>query len=332
VRAALVVPALAVAVAAAALSPPGHAVVNAVRRTIGIDHAASALFRLPAPGRLLVSGAGGTWVVSADGSKRRLGDYPQAAWSPHGLFVVAATADQLAALEPKKGRVHWTVARANIRFPAWGGSRVDTRVAYLSGRRLHVVAGDGTGDAALAGLPAAATVAPAWKPTTADEHELAYVTRRDRLAVVDVDTRRVRWLSTGMYASPKMLAWSRDGTQLALATASRIVVFDARSGRARSVPVQRVRALAFAPDGRLALLRGHALLVLSGGPRLRTVFAAPGALRGLDWSPDGKWLLTSLPAADQWVFVQAAAPHRVLGVSNIARQFGGVPALDGWVP
>ena len=82
-RPALVLAALAVAVAAAALSPPGRAVVNAVRRTIGIQHAAPALFRLPAPGRLLVSGRGGTWVVAADGSKRRLGDYADAAWSPH---------------------------------------------------------------------------------------------------------------------------------------------------------------------------------------------------------------------------------------------------------
>ena len=48
------------AVVAAALSPPGQAVVNAVRRSIGIEGARPALFRLPAPGRLLVSGAGGT--------------------------------------------------------------------------------------------------------------------------------------------------------------------------------------------------------------------------------------------------------------------------------
>jgi WD40-like Beta Propeller Repeat len=125
--------------------------------------------------------------------------------------------------------------------------------------------------------------------------------------------------------------WSRDGTKLALASAARVAVFDARGGRAVAVPVERVRALAFAPDGRLALLRGHALLVRTAS-RLETIFAAPGPLRGLAWSPDGKWLLTSLPRADQWVFVQAAAPHRVLGVSNIAHQFGGVPTLDGWVP
>src|SRR5204863_4672938 len=126
-RPALVLAAVAVAAAAAALSPPGRAVVNAVRRTIGIQHAAPALFRLPAPGRLLVSGPGGTWVVAADGSKRRLGDYAQAAWSPHGLFVVAASANELAALEPSD-RVHWTLARPHIGFPRWGGAHGDTRI------------------------------------------------------------------------------------------------------------------------------------------------------------------------------------------------------------
>ena len=57
--------ALAAVVAASAFSPPGRAVVNAVRRWIGISHAAPALFRLPAPGRVLVSGSGGAWVVGA---------------------------------------------------------------------------------------------------------------------------------------------------------------------------------------------------------------------------------------------------------------------------
>ena len=55
---ALVAAAGIAAVVAAALSPPGQAVVNAVRRSIGIEGARPALFRLPAPGRLLVSGAG----------------------------------------------------------------------------------------------------------------------------------------------------------------------------------------------------------------------------------------------------------------------------------
>jgi len=90
---------------------------------------------------LLVSGGGGTWVVSPDGSKRRLGSYSQAAWSPHGLFVIASTSNELAAIEPNDGSVRWSLARPNVVFPRWGGSRTDTRVAYLSGGRLRIVAG-----------------------------------------------------------------------------------------------------------------------------------------------------------------------------------------------
>jgi hypothetical protein len=298
--------------------------VNAVRRSVGVEHAQPALFRLPAPGRLLVSGAGGTWVVSADGSTRRLGPYAQASWSPHGLFVVASTPDVLATLEPG-GRLHWQLARPRIRFPRWGGTRTDTRIAYLTTSRLHVVAGDGTGDVGERGLPAAATVAPAWRPTAADEHVLAYVTTRGRVAVVDAGSGRALWVSHA-YAGPRALAWSPDGQTLALATRAKVVLFAAATGRARAIAVEGVRTLAFARNGRLALLRGRSIIVAG-----RTLFVAPSTLVGLAWSPDGRWLLSSLPAADQWVFVQTAGGHRVLAVSHIRREFGAQPTLDGWM-
>jgi hypothetical protein len=316
------------AIAAAALSQPGRAVVNAVRRSIGIERAQPALFRLPAAGRLLVAGRSGAWVVAADGSKRRLGDYPQASWSPHGLYVVAAGTNQLAAVTPT-GAVHWTLSRPQIRFPRWGGTRTDTRIAYLTTNTLHIVGGDGTGDARAKGLPAAAPVPPAWQPTAADRHVLAYVTARDRVTVLDADGGSVRWVST-TYAGPRALAWSLDGKELALATRTAVVLFDARTGRATTVHVEGVRAVAFAPDGQLALLRSHEVLLRQGG-RLRTLFVPPGGrLGGLVWSPDGRWLLTELPAADEWVFLQAHGGRRILAVSHIAAQFGAFPSLSGW--
>jgi hypothetical protein len=326
-RLALALVAAGVAVAAAALSPPGRAVVDAVRRSIGIEHALPALFRLPAPGRLLVSGPGGAWVVAADGSKRLLGDYHQASWSPHGLYVVGVRENELVAMEPT-GRVHWTIARPRIRFPRWGGTHLDTRIAYLTMSRLHVVGGDGQGDVDAEGLPAAARVAPAWQPASRGRHILAYVTTRGRVVVLDPDRGNVQWISTG-YARPQALAWSPDGKRFALAAASRIVVFDAVTGRARVVRIEGVRAIAFAPGGRLALLRAHAVLLLEGS-RPHTLFVAPGRLAGLAWSPNGHWLLTGLPSADQWVFVQVAGGHRVLAVSHISRQFDGPATLDGW--
>jgi hypothetical protein len=106
------------------------------------------------------------------------------------------------------------------------------------------------------------------------------------------------------------------------------VLFDAAPGRPRVLPVRSVRALAYARDGRLAALRGRTVLELDADGA-RTLFTAPGRLRGLAWSPDGRWLLTTLPGADQWIFVGG---KRIVPVSNIARQFGGVPTLDGWSP
>jgi hypothetical protein len=307
--------ALAVAVVAAALSPPGQAVVDAVRRSIGISHAAPALFRLPAPGRVLVSGDGGTWVVNVDGSKRRLGDYTQAAWSPHALYVIAATSSEVAAIEPGSANVRWSIARPKVAFPRWGGSRTNTRVAYLSAGRLHVVAGDGTGDAAAAGT---SPVAPAWKP--GDRLQLAFVTSDGRVRLLGA------WRSSHRYATPRAVVWSPDGKELLLVTARQLVLFDSASGRAHVLRLRDVSAAAFSRQGRLAVVQGSALLVFDG-ERTRTVFKTLGRLQGLAWSPNGRWLLTGLPSADQWIFVGGG---RVLAVSHIARQFGGTPSLDGW--
>jgi hypothetical protein len=99
------------------------------------------------------------------------------------------------------------------------------------------------------------------------------------------------------------------------------------SGRAHVLRLSGVSAAAFSPQGRLAMVQGNALLAFDG-ERTRTVFKTLGRLQGLAWSPNGRWLVTSLPSADQWIFVGGG---RVLAVSHITRQFGGTPSLDGWV-
>jgi hypothetical protein len=319
-RWALAAVALAVVCAAAALSPPGRAVVNAVRRSIGIEHAAPALFRLPSSGRLLVSGRGGTWVVAADGSKRRLGSWPYASWSPHGLFVVVASHDGLAAVEPRDGTVRWSLGRPDVALPSWGGTRTDTRIAYFSGESLRVVAGDGTGDRLLARR--AVRVAPVWRP---ERHEVAFVSASGIVVVENVDSGDVvaRHRVDG---SVRWLAWSVDGARLAVATSRGVSIF---GRKAVTLQLRNIGAVAFARDGALALLSSEALLVY-GPEGVQTVLRVQTRLAGVAWSPDGRWLVTSLPRADQWVFV---GRRRVLAVSHIARQFAGPsPSLDGWLP
>jgi hypothetical protein len=141
----LVAVALVAAVVAAAFSPPGRSVVHSLRRAVGVQRAEQGLFSLPAPGQLLVTSREGAWLVHADGSKRLLGRYRDASFSPHGLFVAGTRANQLVALDPQ-GNVRWTLARPGPRLPVWTGTRTNTRITYLSRGRLRMVAGDGTGD------------------------------------------------------------------------------------------------------------------------------------------------------------------------------------------
>jgi len=174
----------ALAAGAVVLSPAGATVGRLITRALGIRSASPTLSSLPAPGRLLVSGPTGTWTVAADGALRRLGSWPQASWSPHGLYVAAANHNQLAAVDPR-GVTVWTLSRPNVSDPRWY-SPLGTRIAYLSAGDLRVVAGDGTGDHLRAS--GVAGVAPAWRP--GPPYQPAYQTPRGRLTVRDRDTMR----------------------------------------------------------------------------------------------------------------------------------------------
>ncbi len=195
--------ALTLAVAAGLLSPPGRAVLDEIREVVGVEQSAPALFSLPAPGRLLVTADSGAWVVEEDGSKRRLGSYREASWSPFGRFVVAARRNELVALTPE-GDVRWTLARPDVRFPRWGGTRTDTRIAYLSGGELRVVGGNGKGDRLLDDQ--AARRAPLWKSGAA--HVVVYARRDGTVRIVNVDTGAVlqRNAAQGLFAQDEEAA------------------------------------------------------------------------------------------------------------------------------
>src|SRR5439155_3689061 len=131
--------AVAAAVVAAALSPPGHAVFGSLRDAVrGEKNAKPALFSLPVSrSRLLVNSAEGAWVVQSDGSKRLLEGYREASWSPHGLYLIALNGNELRALEPN-GDVHWSVGRAGLASPRWSNEGTgDERVAYLTRSTLR---------------------------------------------------------------------------------------------------------------------------------------------------------------------------------------------------
>lgn len=316
----------AAAIAVAAASPPGMAVVDRVREVVGVERSSPALFSLPAPGRLLVASDAGVWVVEADGAKRLLAGYREASWSPFGRFLVALRRNELAALEPD-GDVRWTLARPGVRSARWGGTETDTRIAYVDDTGLRVVAGDGTSDRLLAPEENGPL---AWRPGT--PHVLAYVSASE-VRVQDVDTGRVLWRGNrGLNAPVRALQWSDDGRRLLVLLPYSVQVFDERGRRVvhrEASDPARFTDAAFLPETqRLALLRNGSDLVLLDAKR--ALFRGSG-LASVTAAPGGGWFLVAWPRADQWVFV---GPHGALraaaGITDQFRSRSGFPRVEGW--
>ena len=333
-RRSFLVPALAavlvLAVAAAAASPPGRAVIDDVRRAIGVDDAAPALFALPAPGRVLITSTSGAWIADSGGSRRLLGPYAGAAWSPFGRFVAATRAHELAALEPD-GDVRWTLARRDVSRPAWGGTATDTRIAYRSGGDLRVVAGDGTGDRVL--TDESADVTPAWRP--GEGHVLTYAARNGDVVSLDTGSGRVLWRRRA--AGPVLgLEWSSDGRRL-LVRGGEFADVLTRAGRPFTGFVAeegRLLAAAFRPGSHAVAYaqetHGRTNVLVDGEPG-GLVFSGPGRIDELAWAPGGRWLLLGWRAADQWVFVRPGT-RSVDATSDVSRQFRSetFPTILGW--
>jgi hypothetical protein len=310
------------AVAVAIASPPGRAVFHTVREVVGVEHAEPALFSLPSRGRLLVvsTGHGGVWLVRSDGFKRRLGSYEDAQWSPHGLFVVATTKTALVALDVDTG-VRWSLPRRRPFWPRWEGTRVDTRIAYMTSRGLRVVGGDGRGDHLLDRR--ATAVPPAWDPRRL--HTVAYHAA-GAIVLRSADSTKLLW-RTPVGFTPTDLSWSSDGSELAAVSGHRVVVLGADGQFRRTVTTLGDTFVdgAFRPGShRLALSLQTAtgsevrVVDVDRPGRARLLFAGPGAFGDIAWSPDGRWLLVGWPTADQWLFLHGSRVH---AVSNIREQF-----------
>jgi hypothetical protein len=332
----VIAPVAALVVAGLLLSPAGATMTRLITHALGARHAAPVLVSLPSPGRILVSGPGGAWIAAADGSTRHLGPWREASWSPHGLFVAVSAGDRLAAVDPR-GDIRWAIARPSVSDPSWF-SPTGYRIAYLSAGTLRVIAGDGTGDHLLAA--GVASLAPAWRP--GHPYQLAYVTDRGNIVVRDADTGGLLW-STPPGPKVRGLMWSTDGRSLFVVSADATRIYTGDGGlRAWLAWARHASATdaALSPDGRtLAVVLDHDQVVAVPtdpyAPGRRQLLTGRG-LGDVSWSPDGRWLLVSWPAANQWVFLRVAGAPRIAAVSRIAQQFSDpgararFPALDGW--
>jgi len=336
----------ALALVAAALSPPGSAVLDSLRdavgreRVVGVEQARPLLLELPSPGRLLVVSPSGAWVVNADGSKRLLGPADDATWSPQGLFVAAARGRELVALTPE-GVTRWTIPqRARVREPRWAPSGF--RIAYLAGSVLRVTAGDGTGDRVLA--RAVPRVAAEWRPGS--EHVLAYVARDGGVRVVDTDSGRMLARAPAAGGPVLQVAWLRGGRALAVLDREGVQIVEPRGATRRlSLSGRTGVSLVAAPRGdALAVVarsargaRSEVLLLRAGTGAVRSIFSGAGRFTEAAWSPDGRWLLVAWQSADQWVFVRSTNVDGLAAVADVSRQFRGLadadegfPRLGGW--
>jgi hypothetical protein len=308
---------------AAALSPPGRAVGGWIRdRIAGEENAEPALFRLPAAGRLLVVSEQGPWIVRPDGSKRLLGSYEDASLSPNALYVVVTDGRRVLALEPN-GDPRWSLSRPTPVSDARWAPTPGYRVAYREGDELRVVVGNGTGDRLLVGGVAA--VAPAWLPAKG-RTVLAYAGTNGRVHVVQADSGEELW-SADPGAEPEQLVWSSDGgALLVVTTGGRHPVYRQDGRPLRMVETPRgwdVLDAAFAPGTRqLAYSAFEAeedrSAVFLGSERLQSV---EGRLEDVVFSPNGKWLLTGWPEADQLLFLRLPGVSRIVAVSDVRREF-----------
>ena len=318
----LVAVAAAAALVAAALSPPGRSVGGWIRdRVAGVDEAEPALVSLPSAGRLLVVSEQGPWIVRPDGSKRLLGDYDDASFSPSALFVVVTEGRRVAAVEPD-GDLRWTVTRPTPVADARWAPSPGYRVAYREGDTLRVVDGDGDGDRLLS--EDVAPIAPAWLPA-AGRTVLAYADTAGRVHVVEADGEELWTADPG--SKPEQLLWSDDAALLFVVTeGDRHPLYRTSGAPARVLESPAgwdVLDAAFAPGTRSIgytaadTAAGRSVLVL-GEERLQAV---EGHLEDLVFSPNGAWLATSWPEADQVLFVRLPGVSRIVAASDIRREF-----------
>ncbi|MBK5220195.1 MAG: hypothetical protein JJE35_10490 [Thermoleophilia bacterium] len=344
--------ALALAVAALLgallLSPAGAAVRDWVDDVLTTaPRPGPGLAKIPGGGRLLVQSRSGPWVVQADGSRRLLGNFEEATWSPRGLYVAAASGRTLTALKPD-GTPRWSLsAAAPVSDPRWSPSGY--RIAYRSGGGLRVTDANGTRDRLID--PAIAPVAPAWSPLGLSQ--LAYVGADGSLRFADGESRRMIERARAL-PGIKRLEWAGETLLEASATALQLRSISVSKlaqgievGPPRGLPLPAgatVRDATLSPDGEKVAsvlgVRGRLgprglVVVFDDGGGGRRLFNAPGRLSEVAWAPHGGRLLIAWPSTDQWLFLPTGRGEG-RSVSEVSAAFApgarvaSFPRIEGW--
>ena len=263
------------------------------------EDAKPALRSLPAAGELLVESEQGPWIVREDGSKRLLGDYDEATWSPRGLFVAVAEGRELIAVEPAGERaLDDRRARRRSATRAGAGSastpdRLPQRRRPLGRRRRrHRRAAGRPRRRAGARRPGGRSGATRSSRPPAPGRHVLTLRRRASGEIAD-DRRRHRRATAETARRDRRAALGAGGRRH-------------RSGRrhlarrARRWPPIRARAAA----------RASSCCSRDARRPRRVLFSARGRLTGPTWSPDGRWLLVGWPAGRPVAVHPRRAPRR----------------------
>lgn len=338
------------------LTPAGASVRDWIEDAVTVEEERIPPVRLPADGSILTVNRDGAWVLGADGSRRRLGDYEQASFSPSSLNLAVVAGEQLMAVDPR-GDLKWSISKPGrpIADPAWAPSAL--RIAYRAGSQLRIVEGDGSPDRLVSARVEA--VPPAWRPYVPGEPErdlLAYAGVDGAVRILDA-VESGEGLGVPVEGAVRRLTWLDDG-RLVVATDRAIEVLGADGARLARIPQppdRRVVDLEAEPGAaRIALVRARAdgggqtsELVLvrlePGAERASTIFSGSGPIAGIAFAPDGEWLAVGWPEADSWLFERPVELEKLVERSEaaaaISSQFSppdavrepGFPRVEEWV-
>ncbi len=196
-----------------------------------------------------------------------------------------------------------------------------------------------TGDELLAENVAA--VAPAWRPVEG-RTVLAYADTSGGVHVVEADGEQLWTADPG--AMPEQLVWSNDASVLLVVTAGHRHPLYRPNGQPAGRGVETpagvdVLDAAFAPRTRELAYSVHdpksgQSSIVVGDERIQQ---GEGRLEDVTFSPNGSWLVTGWPEADQFLFLRSPGVSRIVAVSDVRREFdpGGVgatefPRVVGW--
>jgi hypothetical protein len=243
-------------------------------------------------------------VVTRSGFRLQGLDVSAAALSPHALYVAAGIGNSLVALAPD-GRHAWSRPTGGpVRAIAWAPDGL--RIAYVVGRALHVIYGNGLRDTVIDRSVRA--VRPSWR---ADSLALAYVAAGGRAVVYDLAhrSRRVVRPSTAVGAVTQ-LAFAPTGDELAIGGAGG---FSAKAcgypiGGRSPVPGIGWSGFSLAVAGPL---KGRLALYLSCGHAITRPIPLSGAVIAFGY--DGRQLAIGLRStgADRVLAGTAARLHTV---------------------